>query len=154
MPSEWVRIRSVNGSQNHAFEELCCQLAEYETVPGGSRFVRKGAPDAGVECLWILRSGDEWGWQAKFFVSSVSDGEWAQLDESVQTALEKHPSLTKYFICVPINFPDARFENKKSALEKWKRLCYEMGRLGSRQGNECGVCPLGRICAYFTAVKR
>jgi len=110
----------LNGSQNHAFEELCCQLAEYETVPGGSRFVRKGAPDAGVECLWTLPNGDEWGWQAKFFVSSLSDGEWAQLDESVQTALEKHPRLTKYFVCVPVNFPDARLENKKSALEKWK----------------------------------
>ena len=71
---EWLRIRPWNGSQNHAFEELCCQLAQHAEVPAGSRYVRKGAPDAGVECFWILAGGAEWGWQAKFFLTAPTDG--------------------------------------------------------------------------------
>jgi hypothetical protein len=109
----------LNASQNYAFEELCCQLVENELVPKGARFVRKGSPDAGVECFWQLPNGDEWGWQAKFFVSAFSAGEWAQIDESVKTAIEKHPRLTKYTICSPLNLPDARIEGQKSALSKW-----------------------------------
>jgi hypothetical protein len=121
VPSDWLKIRHWNGSQNLAFEELCCQLAHGEPVPEGSRFTRKGTPDAGVECFWQLPNGDEWAWQAKFFVSSLSDGQWAQLSESVSTALEKHPRLKKYTICVPLNFSDARVANKASALDKWNK---------------------------------
>ena len=121
MPSEWLKIRSLHGSQNHAFEELCCQLAEYEPMPAGSRFIRKGSPDAGVECFWTLPNGDEWGWQAKFFVAQLADSEWSQLDSSVKTALEKHPRLQKYTVCLPINFPDARIEGSKTALDKWQQ---------------------------------
>ena len=49
---EWTDLRSWNGSQREAFEELCCQLASTEPVPTGAVFVRKGVPDAGVECFW------------------------------------------------------------------------------------------------------
>jgi hypothetical protein len=52
-------------------------------VPQGSTFIRKGAPDAGVECFWILLNYDERAWQAKFF-DSVGDSQWKQLDESVK----------------------------------------------------------------------
>ncbi len=54
MSINWGNLRPWDGSQHSAFEELCCQLAESEHVPPGSRFVRKGAPDAGVECFWTL----------------------------------------------------------------------------------------------------
>ncbi len=29
----WQDIRPLNGSQNTAFEEICCQLARYEKTP-------------------------------------------------------------------------------------------------------------------------
>jgi hypothetical protein len=83
MSINWQNLRPWNGSQPLAFEELCCQLAAYEQAPNGSQFIRKGAPDAGVECFWKLPNGDEWGWQAKFFLSSPSKGQWNQLDKSV-----------------------------------------------------------------------
>src|SRR6202041_1331347 len=41
------------------------------------------------------------------------------LDESVQTALDKHPQLVKYTICLPTNLPDARIADQKSALDRW-----------------------------------
>jgi hypothetical protein len=114
----WVNLRSWNGSQQSAFEELCCQLAAHEQVPPNSRFIRKGTPDAGVECFWTLPNSDEWAWQAKFF-TSVEDSQWKQLDESVKTALDKHPQLVAYTICIPLDRQDPRKEKQKWFMDKW-----------------------------------
>ncbi len=114
---DWRNLRSFNGSQNNAFEELCCQLAEYEK-PAGSSFIRKGTPDAGVECFATLPDKTEWGWQAKYFFS-MGNSQWSQLDDSVRTALEKHPRLVKYTVCIPLDRPDARIEGQESLLDKW-----------------------------------
>jgi hypothetical protein len=103
MSIDWLNIRPLNGSQRTAFEELCCQLAEYEEASPGSTFIRKGAPDAGIECYWKLCDGKEWGWQAKFFLSSPDANQWSQIDNSTKTALEKHPNLEKYTICLPLD---------------------------------------------------
>ena len=90
MSIEWKNLRLFNGSQNSAFEELCCQLAHNEKIPPGSIFIRKAPPDAGIECYLKYPNGDEWGWQAKFFLSSPGPKQWSQLDNSVKKALEKH----------------------------------------------------------------
>ena len=114
----WSNIRAREGSQQAGFEEICAQLARSET-PKGAKFVRKGSPDAGVECFCVLEDGSEWGWQAKFFTSSPGSSQWKQLDKSVQKALDKHPRLSRYFVCMPIDPPDARRGNEKSMLDKW-----------------------------------
>jgi hypothetical protein len=51
MNFNWTEIRSLNNSQYDGFEALVCQLAEYESVPNGSTFYRKGKPDGGIECF-------------------------------------------------------------------------------------------------------
>lgn len=114
---DWNAIRPLNGSRATGFEELCAQLARAES-PAGSRFVRKGAPDAGVECYTAFASGTEWAWQAKYF-DALGDSQWAQLDKSVDTALTKHPRLARYVVCVPYDRPDARVEGQQSALQRW-----------------------------------
>lgn len=113
----WQAIRSINGSQAEGFEELCSQLARAES-PSGSSFTRKGAPDAGVECFTVFPDGTEWGWQAKYF-DSLGESQWSQLDDSVRTALAKHPRLIKYFVCVPLDRPDARIKDRMSAMDRW-----------------------------------
>ena len=116
---DWSDLRSLNGSQNNAFEELCCQLAANE-APADSKFVRKGTPDAGVECYAILEDQTEWGWQAKYF-SSVRNSQWNQLDKSVKTAIKKHPQLVKYTICLPTDRPESREDGKESLFDKWQK---------------------------------
>ena len=69
MATDWNTLRPLNGSRDKGFEELSCQLAAGDPYPVGSKFIRKGTPDAGLECFWILPGGDEHGWQAKFFTS-------------------------------------------------------------------------------------
>ena len=119
MPTEWDKLRSWNGSQSAAFEELICQLASYEAAPAGSGFVRKGTPDGGVECFWRFPSNVEHGWQAKFFTSSLSPSQWGQLDRSVKTALEKHPNLRQCTICMAFDHPDPRLEGAISSRDQW-----------------------------------
>lgn len=88
--------------------------------PKGASFQRKGIPDAGVECYTTLPDGSEWGWQAKYF-DALGDSQWSQLDKSVKTALDKHPSLVRYFVCIPLNRPDARTNGRKSAMDRWNK---------------------------------
>ena len=115
---DWNGIRPLNGSQAAGFEELCAQLARVES-PTDAKFHRKGSPDAGVECFCILPGGREWGWQAKCF-TALGASQVAQLDESVRRALDKHPRLVRYFVCIPIDRPDARLPGQTSALERWE----------------------------------
>jgi len=114
----WKHIRSLNGSQTEGFEEFCTQLARQEPALQGSAFVRKGKPDAGIECYWTMPSGDELAWQAKYFLS-LDNTQWVQVDDSVKTALEKHPRLVRYYVCVPTDLPDARLRGQTGAHQKW-----------------------------------
>jgi len=119
MNINWHNIRPINGDQKEGFEELISQLARKENIPNKQRFIRKGKPDAGVECYWILSDSTEWAWQAKYFTSSLNDSQWNQLDKSVNTIIKKHKQISKYFISIPIDPPDARVDGQTSMLEKW-----------------------------------
>jgi hypothetical protein len=132
-----MQLRAWGGSQHRAFEELCCQLARAESFPAGSRFVRKGTPDAGVECYWTSPTGEEAAWQAKFF-SSLEKTQWKQLDDSVQKALEKHPNLTRYTVCLRFDRADPRIEKKgkkqKSAMSEWDTRVKTWTQWGTDRG--------------------
>ena len=121
MNISWNNIRPLENSLNEGFEELVCQLARKENIPNKKTFIRKGKPDAGVECLWILDNGDEFVWQAKFFTHSLDSGQWGQVDKSVKTALDKHPNLKKFYIAIPNDPPDARKESETSMLGRWNK---------------------------------
>jgi len=118
---EWGRLRPWNGSLNKAFEMLCNQLAQHESVPAGSQYVPKAAPDAGVESYWALSTGSEWGFQAKFFTSPPDGSQWGQIDDSVATALAKHPKRTKYTICLPIDRADPRIPKQNWFKDQWDK---------------------------------
>ena len=118
MSLDWPHIRASKGTQQGGFEDLCAQLARLET-PTDAKFVRKGTPDAGVECFSVLQNGDEWGWQAKFFTSPLGQPQWQQLDKSVKTALDRHPDLVRYYVCIPRDRPDGRSEGTTSELWRW-----------------------------------
>ena len=119
MAVEWSKLRHWDGSQNISFEMLVCQLAACEPMPVESKFVKKGAPDAGVECYWKLPDGRELGWQAKFFTSPPTSQQWTQVDSSVKNALDSHPNLRNYTICMAADRADARIEGQKSFLDRW-----------------------------------
>ena len=90
-------------------------------MPSDAQFTRTGNPDAGVECYCILPNGDEWGWQVKYFVGSFGDPQFNQIDTSVSTALGKHPNLTRYFVCAPVDRADGRISGQMSAMDRWNQ---------------------------------
>lgn len=131
----WLNIRSYNGSQNNAFEELVCQLARAEEITGKSDFIRVGAPDGGVEAYCKLLNGAEYGWQAKYF-TQMGPVQWKELSKSYKTVLEKHPNLIKYIICIPMDRSDPRIPDQKWFMDRWndnikvwkKMACEDYGR--------------------------
>lgn len=115
---DFSKLRMINNSQEEAFEELCCQMAKHTSqVPPGSKFRRyRGAGgDGGVECVWVLPEGDEWGWQAKY----IDNLDKQQLQRSVETALSIHPKLKKYTICLPFDLTGPTGRKGKSQTEKF-----------------------------------
>ena len=110
MNLDFSNIRTHNGSQAGGFEELVCQLAHLRKPEDALRFVRKegAGGDAGVECYWVLADQSEECWQAKYFIGGMTPSRWNQLDDSFTTALNRHPKLKKYVICLPIDKTDSR----------------------------------------------
>lgn len=115
----WNSIRPINNSQKEGFEELVCQLAKNDIIENSKSFIRKGSPDAGVECFWILNDDKEICYQAKFFTSPLTSTQWGEIDESIRTALDKHPHIVKYIVSIPQDRADARVKGRKSFLDKW-----------------------------------
>lgn len=130
---DWGSIRPLQDSQRKGFEELCCQLARSE-VPSDADFRRKGDPDAGVECIARV-SEEEWGWQAKYHTSTLNESQFQNIDDSVEKALDNHPALARYYVCVPVDRPEGgkedvtymmdRWDNHK---KKWDKWAEERGR--------------------------
>ncbi|MCC5847921.1 MAG: hypothetical protein JJU29_07480 [Verrucomicrobia bacterium] len=136
---DWRSIRPLNGNRHAGFEELCAQLARCETPPA-AKFVRKGTPDAGVECFCQFPDGSEWGWQAKY-VFSIDNQSLGQADGSVNKALDSHPNLKRYFLCFPCDRPDARLPRQTSALQKWNRRVTKWKRWAAAKGMDVEFIP-------------
>ena len=122
---DYRNIRPYEGSTRNGFEELVCQLAHLSPPENADFFVRKDGSggDAGVECFWKLKDGSEHAWQAKYFLDPLKYAQWQQITKSVKKALDKHPKLTKYYICIPRDRIDSRGKNQKnpSELDQWNK---------------------------------
>jgi hypothetical protein len=82
-------------------------------------FHRKGVgADAGLECYRVDSAGSETGWQAKYFFSFGSS-QTAQLTESFENAVAKHPALARFIVCLPFDLSDARITGRKSERDRW-----------------------------------
>lgn len=119
---DFIHIVPRCGGQREAFEELCCQLAN-RTVHKDVSFVRlHGAGgDGGIECYADLPDGNRTGWQAKYVFNI--DALLSQATESLNTALDIHPTLSKFIICFPFDLTGPTGRRGLSGtkkFEKWK----------------------------------
>lgn len=133
-------IREYGGSKQNGFEELVCQIAHIEKPVGSKRFVRKegSGGDAGVECFWVLDDGREYAWQAKYFTKALTSSQWTQINESVETAINKHDKLSRYYVCIPIDRTDSRKKRNgkpiKSVLDYWDEYVEKWTALVAEKG--------------------
>ncbi len=136
MATEWLKLRPWDGSQQTAFEKLCVQLFGHEPMPEGSKFIAKGAPDAGVEAYWALPNKNEHGIQAKFFLNALTDSQWKQIEESFYNAIIRHPRLVKYTVCIPQDRSDPRLESQRWFMDKWNEHVTKWTEYARKQGVE------------------
>lgn len=138
----FANIRPYDGSRHSGFEELCSQLA-YLEAPPEYEFYRKGrGADAGVECYQRKPDGSEVGWQAKYVFEW--DGLGSQLDDSIRTALDKHPDLKEYVVCIPFDLPDSRKGKGKSARDKWENWRKKWLKKAEDEGRELSIVLWGK----------
>jgi hypothetical protein len=117
-------LRSWDGTQDRAFEELAFQLLR-EEAPTGSTAIRTGSPDGGVEWYATLTDGSEWAWQAKHV---HFDSLLGSLRESVtRVSLERKKTKRLTFV-ISINLATStragaiksQREKYDDAVEAWK----------------------------------
>lgn len=140
----FANIRPFDGSRHAGFEEVCCQLASLEPAPQGETFHRKGrGGDAGVECYRRRADGTEVGWQAKYLFRWNASLK-AQLDDSIRTALENHPDLVEYVVCLPFDLSDPRTGKSKSAREKWDTWRAQWTKFAAEQQRDLTITLWGK----------
>ncbi|QKM23087.1 ATP-binding protein [Ralstonia pseudosolanacearum] len=86
-----------------------------------------------MEAYVVHRDGTEWAWQAKYF-ATMKSSQWVQLDDSVKTALAGHPNLTRFIVCVPLDLPDGRVGQSKSARQYWNERVAKWRGWAARAG--------------------
>lgn len=109
-------IRALEGRQDKGFEELCVQLFHElcgEKLSQVERVEGRGG-DGGVEAIASTESNRKFGLQSKFFYQ-LGTSQWSQIDDSVKTAIAKHPELARYLVCVPL-------DRTPGQLTKWTKL--------------------------------
>jgi hypothetical protein len=70
--------------------------------------------DGGVEAFVRLANGDVLGLQSKYF-KKLENKQWRQIDESIERAVEKYPSLKRYIVAVPL-------DRTPAALQCWAAI--------------------------------
>jgi len=119
----FLDVRTLDGKQSQGFEELCVQLLPWLVAEPIERVVRVNGRggDGGVEAIAHASSGLYVGLQTKFF-NSLGRPQWSQVDKSVKTAIDKHPELTRYLVCVPLDRTPAQIKNWDGRVVAWRKL--------------------------------
>jgi hypothetical protein len=104
---DWSKLKPYKTSKEKSFEQLCFQIARRNYGKDGifTPIDDSGGGD-GVEFYMSLPSGEQWGWQTKFYEGNVrlrDSGRKAAIKESLKKTLAVHPDLTKWFLCLPLD---------------------------------------------------
>lgn len=120
--TDWSRLLPYREGKRKSFEELCYQLAarEFEHLGRFTSIDDSGGGD-GVEFFLTLSDGTEWGWQAKFFHPDqrLNTSRKRQVRDSLERSIERHPRLTRWFLCTPTSFTTG---DNETELRWWSQL--------------------------------
>ncbi|WP_050184068.1 NACHT domain-containing protein [Domibacillus robiginosus] len=102
---DWSKLKPYDTDQKRSFEELCYQIARVEFDDKGifTSVDDSGGGD-GIEFYLTLPNGEEWGWQAKFYIEGrLVQGRKKSIVDSLKKSLVVHPNLKKWYLCVPMD---------------------------------------------------
>ena len=112
--SRFATLRTWEGEQSRAFEELSFQLLK-DRVPTGTRAIRTGNPDGGVEWYAVLPNGEEHGWQAKH-VQGI-EALLTAMTESVTRVAKERPTLRTLTFVISWNLATSKQVRNKRQLK-------------------------------------
>lgn len=119
--SSFDTLRSWNGEQSRAFEEVSFQLLK-DKVPPSARAIRTGNPDGGVEWYATLPDGTECGWQAKH-VHGI-DALLTAMTNSVERVAKERQTLRKLTFVISWNLATSKAgrggRERKSQRQKYE----------------------------------
>lgn len=136
----WQVFQTHNDAPTHAFEALCNQLFDlwckrnYAGRMSAVTVVNGSGGDGGVESYATLNDGSIVGLQAKWFTSSITEGQFSQISDSFKTAIEVRPNIKKYIVCIPRDLASAKMgKNSKlvsnTEFTRWENTKYKMAVL-------------------------
>jgi hypothetical protein len=109
----WNSLQPYKATKQKSFEQLCYQIA-FKQFDGNGEFTPiddSGGGD-GVEFYLTLTDQSQWGWQAKYYEGSVRlnvSNRKQQIIKSLNRALEIHPKLSIWYLCLPFDLtPDEK----------------------------------------------
>ena len=117
----WNNLNIIK-NEAHSFEMLINHLASkyfrknYSTLIDFIVVNGEGG-DGGVESYALFSNGSKVGVQSKWFPDVIKKSQLNQIKKSINTALENHPELIKYIVCVPRNLGNKRKGTQKSEYE-------------------------------------
>lgn len=118
IPINFDAIRSWDGSQDRAFEELCYQLLS-EDAPKGCPAIRTSNPDGGVEWFARRADGSEVGWQVKR-IKNINNLLQA-MTESVKRVTSERAALNELTFVISINLNSGTAKGtQKSQRQKYE----------------------------------
>lgn len=116
-------LRLHNGSQHTALEELTRQIVIAENYPDIKKIEHRGqGADGGVEIEVKFEGGYSWGWQSKWFPKDFSTSEVSQLKKSFKSALKSIPSLSKFYVAIPMNLSSTGEGRRQSQQKFWDKF--------------------------------
>lgn len=129
----WEHFQTYNEAPTRAFEAFCNQLFEQyckrEFKEGIKHFavVNGSGGDGGVEAYAILNNNDIIGLQAKWFTDSITDNQFLQIKNSIETAIKIRPAIKKYIVCIPRDLGSLKIGRGEKVIknpedERWRKL--------------------------------
>ncbi|WP_400245925.1 hypothetical protein AB3U99_04875 [Niallia sp. JL1B1071] len=129
----WQHFQTHNDAPTQAFESMCNQLFELwcnKTYPESLKTVTTvngSGGDGGVESFAIKKDETIIGMQAKWFLNSITAGQFGQIKNSIKTALNVRPLIKKYIVCIPRDLSADRIGKGKKVVEdnelsRWLKL--------------------------------
>lgn len=85
-------------------------------------------------------------WQAKFF-DAMGTSQWRQLTDSFTTALQVHPRMTEYTVCIPLDRQDPRIPDQQWFMDRWNLWVEERQQQAAEQGRTVTISPFGPAAA-------
>ncbi len=132
----WQHFQTHNEAPTQAFETMCKQLFDLWCRKNLDSLqdvtsVNGSGGDGGVESFATNKDGSIIGMQAKWFLESISANQFAQIRNSIKTALTVRPNIKKYIVCIPRDLSSDRIGKgkkpvKNTELKRWQDLKDEL----------------------------